>query len=169
MVAVARALRCWLTPCKAVLASAINPENTSRDTRRMMLQRRFKRMLIDVQDELHLLHLGEMEIWDGADLALLREALFKLIEHEHCRSIAIDMRFVKYIPSGFFGMLFDWHEKRGVTFSLTPPQPNVQQMLWFRRFFCLNSAGLFELHADPPTSMMPTNAESQDSLIATTA
>ena len=70
----------------------------------MTLQRHFKRMRIDVQDGVHLLHIGEMEIWDGADLALLREGLFKLIEHEHCRAIAIDMRFVKYIPSGFFGM-----------------------------------------------------------------
>ena len=39
-----------------------------------MTQRYFKRMLIEVQDELHLLHVGEMDIWDGADLALLREA-----------------------------------------------------------------------------------------------
>ena len=74
----------------------------------MSVQRRFKRMLIEVQDDLLLLHVGEMDIWDGADLALLREGLFNLIEREHVRSIAIDMRFVKYIPSGFFGMLYDW-------------------------------------------------------------
>ena len=88
----------------------------------MTLQRHFKRMRIDVQDGIHLLHIGEMEIWDGADLALLREGLFKLIEHERCRAIAIDMRYVKYIPSGFFGMLVDWQEKRGVWFGMTTPQ-----------------------------------------------
>ena len=45
----------------------------------MTVQRRFKRMLIEDRDGFHLLLLGEMEIWDGADLALLREGLFRLI------------------------------------------------------------------------------------------
>jgi len=112
--------------------------------------RYFKRMEIDVQDDgTHLLHLGEIEIWDGADLALLREGLTLLIEKDGCRSIAIDMRYVKYIPSGFFGMLFDWYERRSVAFSLTPPQNNVQRMLWFRQFFRLNAEGLYELHPEP--------------------
>ena len=117
--------------------------------------RNFKRMIIDVQDDgTHLLHVGEIEIWDGADLALLREGLTLLIERDRCRSIAIDMRYVKYIPSGFFGMLFDWFERRGVTFSLTPPQPNVQRMLWFRQFFRLNDDGLYELHPEPIQPML---------------
>ena len=84
-------------------------------------------MLINVRDGVHLLQLGEMEIWDGADLALLREGLFHLIDGERCRAIAIDMQYVKYIPSGFFGMLFDWQEKTGTWFALTTPQPNVQR------------------------------------------
>lgn len=134
----------------------------------MTLQRRFKRMLIEVQDELHLLHIGEMDIWDGADLALLREGLFKLIEQENCRSIAIDMRFVKYIPSGFFGMLFDWTEKRGVQFALTPPQPNVQRMLWFQRFFHLNAAGMYELQTSPVTAAAPISAETSEPLVMAT-
>lgn len=111
----------------------------------MTVQRRFKRMVVDVQDGVHLLHMGDMEIWDGADLALLREALMQFIEREGCRAIAIDMQFVKYIPSGFFGMLFDWHEKRNVWFALTLPQPNVQRMLWFQQFFRPTPDGLFEL------------------------
>jgi hypothetical protein len=115
----------------------------------MTVQRRFKRMLIEVRDDYHLLMLGEMEIWDGADLALLREGLFRLISDEDCEAIAIDMRYVKYIPSGFFGMLFDWQEKRGTRFVLTPPQPNVQRMLWFRQFFKSNSDGLFEMQREP--------------------
>jgi anti-anti-sigma factor len=134
----------------------------------MTTQRRFKRMVIDVHDDLLLLHLGQMDIWDGADLALLREGLFKLIEQEHCRSIAIDMEHVKYIPSGFFGMLYDWQEKRGVHFALTVPQPNVQRMLWFRRFFHLNAAGMFELHTEPLTAVMPTPVDSQECLTTTT-
>ncbi|MBS0202642.1 MAG: hypothetical protein JSS49_07050 [Planctomycetes bacterium] len=134
----------------------------------MTLQRNFKRMLIEVHGDLHLLHVGEMDIWDGADLALLREGLFKLIEKENCRSIAIDMRFVKYIPSGFFGMLFDWTEKRGVQFALTPPQPNVQKMLWFQKFFQLNEAGMYDLHTEPVNAMMPASSEQQDSLMMVT-
>ena len=134
----------------------------------MMHQRYFKRMLIEVQDELHLLHVGEMDIWDGADLALLRDGLFMLIEREQCRSIAIDMRFVKYIPSGFFGMLFDWSEKRGVQFALTPPQPNVQRMLWFRRFFHLNSAGMYDLQTESTVAMAPGIPESTECLLAAT-
>lgn len=117
--------------------------------------RHFKRMVIDVQDDgTHLLHLGEIEIWDGADLALLREGLTQLIEKDRCRAIAVDMRYVKYIPSGFFGMLFDWYERRAVAFSLTPPQPNVQRMLWFRQFFRLNGEGLYELHPEPLQPML---------------
>ncbi|MCY2963827.1 MAG: hypothetical protein NT069_09310 [Planctomycetota bacterium] len=85
-------------------------------------------------DGVTVLHLGEMEIWDGADMALLRETLTQLIKHEKRRSIGVDMTYVKYIPSGFFGMLFDWHEQ-GTTIRLYTPQPNVRRMLWFDRFF----------------------------------
>jgi|UniRef100_A0A7C4LND5 hypothetical protein len=114
----------------------------------MPVQRHFKRMVVDVLDDVLLLHMGQMEIWDGADLALLREALAQFIEREGCRAIAVDMQYVKYIPSGFFGMLFDWHEKRRVQFWLTPPQPNVQRMLWFQQFFRATTDGWFELY--PP-------------------
>lgn len=121
----------------------------------MSYVRHFKRMVIDVLDDgTHLLHLGEIEIWDGADLALLREGLALLIEKDNCRSIAIDMQFVKYIPSGFFGMLFDWYERKSVAFSLTPPQPNVQRMLWFRQFFRMNGDGTYELHPEPLQPML---------------
>lgn len=114
----------------------------------MTLQRRFKRMVIDVLGDTYLLHMGTMEIWDGADLALLREGLASMIERDGCRSIVVDMQHVKYIPSGFFGMLFDWHEKRDVSFALTPPQPNVQRMLWFQQFFRATDNGWYELYAE---------------------
>jgi hypothetical protein len=135
----------------------------------MTVQRRFKRMLIEIRDGVHLLQLGEMEIWDGADLALLRECLFRLIDGEACESIAIDMRFVKYIPSGFFGMLFDWQEKCGTRFALTPPQPNVQRMLWFRQFFKLNSIGLYEMQNDPADTLAPSEPTSETYLSSQTA
>lgn len=111
----------------------------------MTVERAFKRMRIVDDGQRLTLYMGPMEIWDGADLALLREGLMRLIERDGARAIAIDMTFVKYIPSGFFGMLFDWNEKRGVQFWLTPPQPNVQAMLWFTRFFRPVSDSLYEL------------------------
>jgi hypothetical protein len=135
----------------------------------MTVQRRFKRMLIEVRDGLHLLQMGEMEIWDGADLALLREGLFRLIDGEDCEAIAIDMRYVKYIPSGFFGMLSDWQERSGTRFALTPPQPNVQRMLWFRQFFKLNSEGLYEMQREPTESIMPPEPTPESCLSSQTA
>jgi len=116
----------------------------------MSTLRYFKRMKIERQGDVLLLHIGDMDIWDGADLALLREGLAKLIEQDKERAIVIDMRYVKYIPSGFFGMLFDWQEKRGVWFGLTPPQPNGQRMLWVRQFFQKTENGWHELRKDPP-------------------
>lgn len=80
------------------------------------------------------LHIGEMEIWDGADMALLRETLTRVIKRDRRKSVGVDMTYVKYIPSGFFGMLFDWYDT-GIRIRLLRPQPNVQRMLWFRQFF----------------------------------
>ncbi len=140
----------------AIAFSSLSPRECSRgemhtpeDADSMTQQRHFKRMAIDImEDGTHLLHMGEMEIWDGADLSLLREGFTQLIERDGIRSIIVDMHFVKYIPSGFFGMLFDWHEKRGVWFALTLPQPNVQRMLWFQQFFRRTQEGYYELWSE---------------------
>ena len=95
-------------------------------------------------DGFTILNLGDMEIWDGADMALLRESLTRLIKAEKHRRIGIDMSHVKYIPSGFFGMLFDWYET-GVQIRLYAPQPNVRSMLWFNQFFESAGEGCFAL------------------------
>jgi hypothetical protein len=94
------------------------------------------------------LDLGDMEIWDGADMALLRESLTRLIKAEKRRSIGIDLTHVKYIPSGFFGMLFDWYET-GVKIRLYSPQSNVLKMLWFNQFFEPVSDGCYQLAPRP--------------------
>ena len=94
------------------------------------------------------LNLGDMEIWDGADMALLRESLTRLIKSEKHRRIGVDMSHVKYIPSGFFGMLFDWFET-GVQIRLYAPQPNVRRMLWFNQFFEAVETDCFELTPQP--------------------
>ena len=85
-------------------------------------------------DGVTLMTLGEMEIWDGADLSLLRDGLNYVIRQQQSHSIAVDMRTVKYVPSGFFGMLFDWFEQ-GVAIRLFGPQDRVRNMMWFRQFF----------------------------------
>jgi anti-anti-sigma regulatory factor len=106
------------------------------------------------RDGFTVLELGTMEIWDGADMALLRESLTRLIKAEKHLAIAIDMTYVKYIPSGFFGMLFDWFET-GVRIRLYSPQPNVRKMLWFNQFF--ESVGLdgFDLAPRPAVAFEP--------------
>lgn len=140
--------------------------HTPEDADSMTEQRHFKRMVIDImEDGTHVLHMGEMEIWDGADLALLREGFTQLIDRDEIRSIIIDMQFVKYIPSGFFGMLFDWHEKRGVWFALTLPQPNVQRMLWFQQFFRRTEEGWYELWSEGRDLFTPAGIGAEPVLI----
>lgn len=115
-----------------------------------MANKKFMRVFAD--EHVTVLDLGAMEIWDGADMALLRESLTRLIKSEKRRSIGIDMRHVKYIPSGFFGMLFDWFET-GVEIRLYAPQPNVRQMLWFNRFFKPLAADCHELCPQVETAL----------------
>jgi len=91
------------------------------------------------------LDIGDMEIWDGADLSLIRDTLFRLILQEGELAIAVDMHAVQYVPSGFFGMLFDWME-RGVAVRLINPRERVRKMLWFRRFFTQEEATMYRLH-----------------------
>ena len=111
-----------------------------------------QRLKIHDWDGVAVLDMGDIEIWDGADLALLRETLIQTIEVEKCRSIGINMRWVKYIPSGFFGMLHDWHE-RGIAVRLYSPQPNIQMMLWFRQFCDHIAGGCFLLLSEPKQEM----------------
>ncbi len=99
-----------------------------------MSSRKKQRLSICVDNDFAIVSLEDMEIWDGADLALLREALSSLIERDGYRAVGVDLSAVKYIPSGFFGMLFEWYEQ-GLQIRLDSPQQNVLQMLWFRMFF----------------------------------
>jgi hypothetical protein len=119
-----------------------------------MASRRKQRMKLHDRDGVSVMDLGPIEIWDGADLSLLRDTLTALIEHERCRSIGVEMSSVKYIPSGFFGMLFDWHE-RGIEMRLYSPQPNVANMLWFRRFFEHEGDGAYVLTSEPASELTP--------------
>lgn len=109
-----------------------------------MSSRKRQRLSMRVENDMAVVALEDMEIWDGADLALLRESLTALIEKDGFRSIGVDLSAVKYIPSGFFGMLFEWYEQ-GLTIRLFSPRPNVEQMLWFRMFFAPYSDDCWQL------------------------
>jgi len=99
-----------------------------------MSTRKKQRLSCRVDGQTAVVQLDDMEIWDGADLALLRDVLNRLIQQDGFRSLGVDLTTVKYIPSGFFGMLFEWYEA-GLEIALLRPQGNVRQMLWFRMFF----------------------------------
>lgn len=120
------------------------------------------RMTIHRCENVTILDLGAMDIWDGADMALLRETLTELIEQEGCRSIGVDMQHVKYIPSGFFGMMLDCFD-RGVAIRLYSPQPHVHKMLWFRQFFDYEADGTYRLRGEPKFSMATDSSESDNS------
>jgi hypothetical protein len=109
-----------------------------------MSSRKRQRLSVRVESDIAIVALTDMEIWDGADLALLRESLTALIENDGYRAIGVDLSAVKYIPSGFFGMLFEWYEQ-GLTIRLYSPRPNVAQMLWFRMFFTVQDGESFQL------------------------
>lgn len=102
-------------------------------------------LLVSVRNGVTVIGIGDMEIWDGADLSLIRDTLFSLINVEEVRSIGVDLRFVQYVPSGFFGMLYDWYE-RGIDVTLYHPRLRVRNMLWFRKFFTPSDSGIFQLH-----------------------
>jgi len=67
------------------------------------------RVRIGLRNGVTMLKMGKIEIWDGADLCLLREMFREQIVAEKRRAIAVDMTYVKYVPSGFFGILVDWY------------------------------------------------------------
>jgi len=113
-----------------------------------------KRVRVYAHQGTSILDLGPMEIWDGTDLAVLRDTLSELVELHGCRAVGIDMSTVKYIPSGFFGLLGDW-ERRGVTVRLYAPKPHVQNMLWFRQFFELEAGDCYRLLSEPKHTLVP--------------
>ncbi len=119
-----------------------------------MSSRKRQRLSIHTIDNSAIVSLQDMEIWDGADLALLREALTGLIEKDGFRSLGVDLSSVKYIPSGFFGMLFEWYDA-GLQIRLYSPQENVAQMLWFRMFFAHEENNAYRLCDDAVRNNSP--------------
>ena len=111
-------------------------------------------MDLQQRDDALVICLGSMEIWDGADLALLRDSLNNLTKVERHPVVGVDMEHVKYVPSGFFGMLFEASDL-GVEIRLYAPQARVRNMLWFRKFFEIDSRGVFTLRREESAIAMP--------------
>lgn len=118
-----------------------------------MASRKKKRMTIHTWDNYKVMDLGHVEIWDGADLALLRETLSGLVDEDGEKLVGVNMQYVKYIPSGFFGMMYDCQDK-GVRVRMYTPQPNVERMLWFRQFLQPLGDGCFQLHREPKEELV---------------
>jgi hypothetical protein len=121
------------------------PPSRRRQRARLRRERR-ERLKVHGRPGVVLLDMGPKEMWDGADLALLRERMAHLSTTSSNSNIAIQMQHVKYLSSGFFGTLFDWREKNGErSVRLYSPQPCVRQMLWFRQFFVPESDDCYVL------------------------
>ncbi len=120
----------------------------------MMNRKKRQRLNVEIEGQAAFVGLDNIEIWDGADLALLREVLGELIGKDQHRVIGVNLHSVKYIPSGFFGMLYEWYED-GIRILLREPQPNVEQMLWFRMFFTRESDGTFSLNDEAVRNHTP--------------
>jgi hypothetical protein len=103
-------------------------ESSEHSTPSYLSSRQKHRLTVTIENGFAVVTLEDMEIWDGADLAQLREALTALIERDGHRAIGVQLFGVKYLPSGFFGMLFEWYEQ-GLRISLYNPQDNVEKML----------------------------------------
>jgi hypothetical protein len=115
-----------------------------------MAERKYTHGLcVTVSEQVSVVDIGDMEIWDGADLSLIRDTLFRLVLQDGVEGFAIDMHAVQYVPSGFFGMLFDWME-RGIEVRLLRPRERVRQMLWFRKFFIALDAETYRLFNGVP-------------------
>ncbi|MEZ6045670.1 MAG: hypothetical protein R3C11_08850 [Planctomycetaceae bacterium] len=122
-----------------------------------MATSRHLRMTLHNWDDYTVLDLVDVEIWDGADLALLRDTQSDLVLNKKCRLMGVNMQHVKYIPSGFFGMLYDWHEY-GVKIRLYNPQPHVAEMLWFRQFFKQIAENTYVLQGKPKYDLVPQDS-----------
>lgn len=96
-----------------------------------------------------LVSVGREQVWEGADLSLLRDTVRRLVE-DGSRSIGIDLSGVQYLPSGFFGLLMDWSD-RGVSISLVAPHEQVQKMMWFTEFFHEDHIDSFSLRPEGGT------------------
>lgn len=122
------------------------------------MSNRFDRLKVDFVEEILVLSIPDKHGWDGSDLSLLRDALIDFVENEERGAIGISLDGVVHVPTGFFGMLYDFHEK-GFAVHLFHPQEKVRNMLWFRHFFEVDQPKCYRLCLRPPRSFKENENE----------
>lgn len=83
---------------------------------------------------------GGQEILDQIDLAQCRQELLELLEQYGCRVLGFDLTGVRYVPSGFLGLLASFR-RLGIEVHLYNPSDDVREVLQVTK---LDS--IFELH-----------------------
>jgi hypothetical protein len=63
--------------------------------------------------------------------------------------LGIELQGVEFLPSGFFGVLFDWFDL-GVRIRLYAPERRVRNMIWFRQFFVSDGHARFHMTDSAP-------------------
>lgn len=104
-----------------------------------MAQCKFTAQRIRVLDgDCHVVKLNPGDIWENAELISIRDTFVFLFQNMGVTSLGVDLKGVKHLPSGFFGLLHDWYD-RGAGVRLYAPGREITGMLWFRQFFrCLH-------------------------------
>lgn len=124
----------------------------------MASRRKKRKTQVDLQDGVAVVKFQPAEAWDGSDLVRLRETINRLVLTERRRSVGVDMQSVRYIPAGFFGELYDWHE-RGISIWIFRPHAKVRNMLWFRQFAVKVSDGCHRLQSGGELALPPAGEE----------
>jgi hypothetical protein len=128
-----------------------------------------QQVITRLQDGVTILSVDKKDIWDGTELCLIRDTLRYLIKFEaktdlwgpplvitNRRNMEIDLQFVQYLPSGFFGMICDVHTICS-SVQLYCVHPPVQKMLWLRLFCEETEKGVFTLLGEPTKSLASAN------------
>ncbi len=114
-----------------------------------------QRLQVSTEGKIAVLDMGTVEIWDGADLVLLRDTLVEIRSDNRHPKIGINMQHVKSLPSGFFGMLLAWSDKNGPgSVFIISPGESVRGMLWFRLFFDAVAPDRYVLRKEPKSRLI---------------
>lgn len=128
-----------------VLAPFIFPEQARKSFNTAKIDPDSLRMFADGNP---IVSLGAKDIWDGADLTFLREIFVYLYQQTSFRRFSIDLDSVQYLPTGFLGLLHDWHDMN-VDIRLHSPHENVRNMIWFRQFLrSIDKTDIYEFYTN---------------------
>jgi len=83
---------------------------------------------------------GGQGIVDQIDLGQCRTELLELLEQHGCRVLGLDLTGVRYVPSGFLGLLASFR-RQGIDVHLYNPSEDVREVLEVTKL-----STIFELH-----------------------